>query len=127
MSYLLDTHVFLSIVWGSTLSQTVRDIYLDPDNSVFLSAASYWEISIKISIGKLRVTDNWQTRFDNEIAASRIQWLPISKTHCRRVTVLPWHHNDPFDRMLVAQALDEDMILLTSDANIRKYAAFTLW
>ncbi len=127
MKLLLDTHVFLWSLFGEGLSQTARDLFLDTNNTLFLSAASYWEICIKVSIGRLKLADNWIQAFDEEMRVNTIQWLPIAKEHSQRVLTLPMMHRDPFDRMLVAQAQYEKMTLLTVDANIRAYDVPTMW
>jgi PIN domain nuclease of toxin-antitoxin system len=127
VNLLLDTHAFLWVVNGGPLSDTARALFLDINNSVFLSAASYWEICIKNSIGKLTLADNWADQFDTEMRANNIQWLPIAKPHARKIIDLPLIHQDPFDRLLIAQALCDDMSILTSDRNIARYAVSTLW
>ncbi|NJN53718.1 MAG: type II toxin-antitoxin system VapC family toxin [Anaerolineae bacterium] len=127
MKLLLDTHTFLWSMTGSHLSERARATFLNRENRLFLSAASYWEICIKIGIGKLALAANWPQVFEEEIAANGIQWLPIEKEHSRKVIELPLIHRDPFDRLLVAQALCEDMTILTADSNIQSYAVTTLW
>jgi PIN domain nuclease of toxin-antitoxin system len=124
---LLDTHTFLWVVNDGPLSETARASFLDIDNNVFLSAASYWEICIKNSIGKLTLADDWADQFDTEMRVNNIQWLPIAKPHARKIIELPLIHQDPFDRLLIAQALCEEMTILTSDGNIARYAVSTLW
>lgn len=127
MKLLLDTHAFLWAIWGRNLSETAQDAYLDADNDLYLSAASYWEICLKISIGKLTVTPDWVQRFDTEIVGNGIKWLSIEKEHCQKLTTLPQLHRDPFDRLLIVQAQAEGMTLLTADANIHQYPISTLW
>jgi len=127
MKLLLDTHAFLWAIWGRNLSETAQDAYLDAHNELYLSAASYWEMCLKISIGKLTVIPDWIKRFDTEIVGNGIKWLSIEKEHCRQLTALPQLHRDPFDRLLIAQAQAEGMTLLTADANIQQYPISTLW
>ncbi|RIK40686.1 MAG: PIN domain nuclease [Chloroflexi bacterium] len=127
MSLLLDTHVFLWVVIRQTLSDRATDLFFDPENELFLSAASYWEICIKRSIGKLALDADWVNLFNAVIVANEISWLPITQEHCQRITTLPMLHGDPFDRLLIAQALCEEMTLLTADANIMRYDVLTLW
>jgi len=127
MNLLLDTHAFLWAMDGGPLSDVARQAFLDPENTLFLSAASYWEICVKISIGKLVLAGDWSRQFDTEIAANGIRWLPIEQTHCRRIVELPPVHQDPFDRLLVAQALCEGLTILTADRNIPGYAVATVW
>jgi PIN domain nuclease of toxin-antitoxin system len=127
MKLLLDTHAFLWIVWDQNLSAAARQAFLDSNNQLYLSAVSYWEICIKITKNRLNVTPDWIHRFDAELAANQIQWLPIEREHCQRLTTLPPLHGDPFDRLLIAQALAEGLTLMTADANIRQYDVPTLW
>jgi PIN domain nuclease of toxin-antitoxin system len=124
---LLDTHAFLWMMWGHNLSAGAIAAILDADNTLYLSIASYWEICIKKSIGKLDLTSDWIERFDHEISLNQIQWLLIEQQHCQKITELALVHNDPFDRLLVAQALCEEMTILTVDANIVRYPVPTLW
>ena len=127
MRLLLDTHVFL---WLTTehpsLSDHHRDAFLDDGAETFLSAASYWEICIKYALGKLKLTPDWPEHFDREVLRSRIRWLPVERVHCQALLSLPHHHRDPFDRMLVAQALSEDLVIATTDRRIRRYAVETI-
>lgn len=127
MNLLLDTHVFLWIVNGGPLSEQARTAFLESENALFLSAASYWEICVKMSIGKLTLVDNWAQQFDTEITVNGIRWLPIEPNHCRKLLELPFIHQDPFDRLLIAQALCEEMIIITSDRHIPHYSVTTLW
>jgi len=127
MQLLLDIHAFLWIINGGPLSQRARRSFLDQENETHLSAASYWEISIKVSIGRLVLADDWIEVFDRELAVNRIKWLPIKKEHCAGVMNLPMIHRDPFDRLLIAQALFEQMTLLTHDEYIQQYDAPFLW
>jgi PIN domain nuclease of toxin-antitoxin system len=124
---LLDTHAFLWMMWGRHLTQTARDAFLNPQNDLYLSAASYWEICIKISLGKLTLAPDGLSRLDAEIASNGIRWLPIEKEHCQQLMALPQLHRDPFDRLLIVQAQHDRMTLLTADTNIQQYAVSTLW
>lgn len=127
MKLLLDTHAFLWSLSGEHFSKQAQDAFLNPQNSLALSAASYWEICIKVSLGKLKLQSNWEQIFDREMAANQIQWLPVEKEHCCRVVELPFIHRDLFDRLLIAQAICEEMTLLTADKNIHAYHVPTLW
>jgi PIN domain nuclease of toxin-antitoxin system len=124
---LLDTQVFLWVINNQKLSRQARDAFLDTGNQLFLSAASYWEICIKQSIGKLGLAEDWQQSFEREMRANDIRWLPIEKAHCQAIIALPWIHRDPFDRLLIGQALHEGMTIPTSDEQIRQYAVATIW
>jgi len=115
---LLDTHVLLwSLAGDDRLGDRAVDLIEDGRNVVYVSAASIWEISIKRSLGKLRVPGDVPTEVD---AASFIR-LPISFEHAVEVTALPDLHADPFDRMLIAQARTERLTLMTHDPLMQRY------
>jgi PIN domain nuclease of toxin-antitoxin system len=124
---LLDTHVFLWAIDGQELSAPATEAFLDTNNQLFFSAASYWEICIKSSLGKLTLSPAWRQLFDQEMLANQVQWLPIEKSHCWQLLQLPFLHRDPFDRLLIAQAQVEGMTLLSSDAQFQHYAVTILW
>lgn len=109
------------------LSDSARQALLSPNNELHFSTASMWEISIKLSLGKLQLSENWSSLLLQELSVNQIQRLPITDEHCIQLVELPFHHRDPFDRMLIAQSLVEDMVLLTRDRNIRRYKLETLW
>lgn len=127
MKFLVDTHVFIWSTMRHRLGSQATAVFLDPNNELYLSVASYWEICIKISIGKLVLADDWIQGIEDEMAANSIQWLSIIPKHCQQITKLPVLHSDPFDRLLIAQALCEEMTLLTVDKNIARYPVPTLW
>ena len=102
MKLLLDTHVFLWMMAGENLSATARQVLLDPQNDLYLSAASYWEICIKLSLGKLQLSPQSAEVFNDEMKVNRILWLPVERSHCRSLLDLPQIHGDPFDRLLIA-------------------------
>lgn len=127
MKILLDTHTFLWSIVQQNLSERATNLFLDPDNELYLSAVSYWEICIKQSLGKLTLVENWTAVFDEAMTANRIKWLAVEKSHCQKIIELPSLHSDPFDRLLIAQALCEEMTLLTADRHIQRYAVPTMW
>lgn len=127
MKLLLDTHAFLWLISNQRLSQRAVDAFLDPGNQPYLSAASYWEICIKRSVGKLDLAEGWEQSFDQEMIANDIRWLPIEKAHCQAVIELPWFHRDPFDRLLIAQARCEGLSIVTTDAHFPQYGVETIW
>lgn len=127
MKLLLDTQVFLWVINNQKLSPRARAAFLDTSNQLFLSAASYWEICIKQSIGKLGLSEDWQQSFEREMRANNIRWLSIEKAHCQAIIALPWVHRDPFDRMLIGQALHESLTILTADEQIQQYDVATIW
>ena len=118
MNLLLDTHVFLWWSEGRRISPQAFTAIADPDNIVYVSAASIWEISIKSARGKLKVDD---AIFD--VGNDDFEPLPITHADARLSGSLPDHHRDPFDRMLVAQALAYDLVLVTRDTKIQLYGA----
>jgi PIN domain nuclease of toxin-antitoxin system len=118
---LLDTHLLLWWLAGSSsLSEQARRLIGDPDNTVFVSAVSLWEIWLKESLGKLRLPKD----FEGRLAAESFESLPLTAAQARQVALLPWHHRDPFDRMLAAQARAENLILLTGDEVVTAYGDF---
>jgi PIN domain nuclease of toxin-antitoxin system len=118
MKLLLDTHILL---WWLTqdrkLSQTETAIITDPDNLIFVSAATAWEIAVKKMIGKLEAPDDLPAA----LAANNFLELPISIAHSQKLYQLPLHHHDPFDRIMVAQAMSEDLTFMTRDTKIALY------
>jgi PIN domain nuclease of toxin-antitoxin system len=128
MKVLLDTHAFLWLITDEDrLSENARQTFLNTENSLFFSAASLWEICIKKSLGKISLMDGWFQTIQKEIQINTIQWLPIEMIHCAEVTELPFHHRDPFDRMLIAQAIVEEMKLLSRDSRLSDYAIELIW
>lgn len=128
MKTLLDTHAFLWLITGDErLSETAKKIFLDQENSLFFSAASLWEICIKKGLGKLSLKSGWLKAIQDEMKVNAIQWLPIEMLHCAELTKLPFHHRDPFDRMLIAQAMVEDMQLLSRDSCLSDYEITRIW
>ena len=118
MKFLLDTHLLLW--WLSNrplLSARARQLVGDPANTIFVSAVSLWEVWLKSSIGKLRVPSG----FVQKLAAEPFGSLPLRAEHTPDVAMLEWHHRDPFDRMLIAQARSENLILLTADWALGAY------
>jgi PIN domain nuclease of toxin-antitoxin system len=115
---LLDSHAF---IWAyevpSELSLTARTAIGDAANERFVSMASLWEIAIKSSIGKLSLRDDLARAVEHLALVP----LPIRLEHVRRVQSLPLHHRDPFDRMLIAQAIEEGLTIVTRDRHVRRY------
>ena len=128
MKVLLDTHAFLWAITGDDrLSKTAGKTFLNPDNSLFFSAASFWEICIKISLGKLSLKRGWFETIQAEMRINAIQWLPVEMPHCVELTKLPFHNRDPFDRMLIVQAKVEDLHLLSRDVRLSAYEIKRIW
>lgn len=129
MKYLLDTATFL---WAAAdlqdqLSPTALAILADSENELCLSAVSTWEIAIKYSTGKLKILENPDQLIPDLILKMNLQILSINYQHTLTVIHLPWHHRDPFDRLLVCQANVEDLPILTPDAIFKKYKVKTVW
>lgn len=125
MRLLLDTHALL---WALSAPQklpvSLRRALQAAENDVYASLASAWEIAIKAALGKL---DFDVRTLEDTLAASRIQTLDIGFAHIARVSDLPRHHGDPFDRMLVAQAMCESLTLVSNDRALAKYGVNLLW
>lgn len=118
MRLLLDSHV---IVWWSAypsrLQAKTRDLITRPENEVFISAASTWELGLKMALGKLRLPADYTT----QLLQQGLDELPVRVVHTVRAAQLPLLHNDPFDRLLIAQALVESLVLVTTDRQIVRY------
>jgi PIN domain nuclease of toxin-antitoxin system len=128
MKLLLDTHVLLWAITGDRrLSENACHLFLDKQNDLYLSLASLWEICIKISLGKIQLVEDWFLVLRQEMSINAIRWLSIEANHCLLLQTLPFHHRDPFDRLLVAQALAEKMTLLSHDPQLSKYAVNCVW
>ena len=122
MRCLLDTHTAIWYFEGNIkLTPNMRDLIESPSVEKCVSVASAWEIAIKISLGKLQFKGG-SVRFFAKIAAHGFSILPIGENNLNIVETLPFHHNDPFDRMIIATAIAEDMAVITSDDIFRKYA-----
>jgi PIN domain nuclease of toxin-antitoxin system len=121
---LVDTHVLLWwLADDPSLSQTAREQIADPANEPLVSVASLWEIAIKRSLGRLTAPDDLPDR----IAGEGFAWLGFGTDHAWEVRRLPMHHRDPFDRLLVAQALLERIAVVTVDPRFRAYGVDVLW
>lgn len=120
---MLDTHVFL---WAASeperLSTAARNAIEDPTSEIFISAAVVWEIVIKHALGKLQLPASPASFIPTLIAQLGFRALPITHEHALTLGVLPKHHNDPFDRMMIAQARCEGMTLISTDSNVARYA-----
>ena len=128
MRLLLDTHALLWAVGApDRLSERVRAALLAHDHQVRVSIASLWEIAIKVSLRRLELSPDWRRSIDDGRARMGARWLAVESNHCGQVAQLPWHHRDPFDRMLVAQAMCEDLTLVSRDKVLADYAVRVLW
>ncbi len=122
MRILLDTQAWLWMLADpERLSERARRLVVAPDNDLLLSAASSWEIAIKYAIGRLELPSEPAVLVPKWMAASRVAPLPIEHEHALAVAALPYHHRDPFDRLLVAQAQVESLPILTADRQFASY------
>ncbi len=128
MNILLDTHAFLWFIGGDPkLSDYARRLIENSDNRRYLSIASMWEITIKSSLGRLVVPTPPSILIRDHVWANAIALLNLTPDHLDVLHSLPYHHNDPFDRILIAQAIHEEMILVTKDSAFAHYAVQTKW
>jgi PIN domain nuclease of toxin-antitoxin system len=127
MKAILDTHAFL---WGISgdrrMSQKARDLFVGPSD-LFLSIASIWEILIKVQLRKLSLPEPTGPYVIEKLADNRIETLPIELDHLLAFEGLALHHRDPFDRMLIAQALQENLPIITADRHFSRYSVEVVW
>lgn len=117
MKLLIDTHIFLWYIWGNTnLPIKTRKIIEDPINQIYLSIASLWEMAIKVNIGKLKINKPFEVIVPNEI-----NLLPIKLSHLNTLVSLIQYHKDPFDRIIISQAISEKLDVLSVDENFKYY------
>jgi len=128
MRLLSDTHTFIwSFSNTKKLSATVSKEFKNPANQIFLSVASVWEMQIKIKLNKMVFNDTLENIITEQQTVNNIQILPVQLSHALYLENLPLHHKDPFDRLLISQAIVENMILVSADANFIKYQVNLLW
>ncbi|MFQ4140353.1 type II toxin-antitoxin system VapC family toxin [Nodosilinea sp. PGN35] len=127
MRILLDTHIFLWFISGDTqLSANVRDSIRNPDNEVYLSAVSIWEVIVKYQLGKLPLPETPETYLPKQRDLHQIASLDLNESSVVQLAKLPPLHRDPFDRMLICQALANQLTIATVDTAIRAYAVNTM-
>jgi PIN domain nuclease of toxin-antitoxin system len=128
MKLLLDAHTLLWFLAGSDrLSGKALACIQDTRNLVFVRAATLWEIGIKDSLGKLTLPEPFEQLFPDRLSAANILMLPILVPHLHLHRKLPFHHNDPFDRLVIAQALADDFTLISCDGDFPPYGVKLLW
>lgn len=128
MKLLLDTHSFLWFIEDNpNLSTTALAPIKDATNEIFFSIASVWEIAIKISVGKIRLKEPLEAFIQDQLNLNRITLLGIKISHAATVAALPLHHRDPFDRLLVAQAIVEQVPIISKDAALDAYGITRVW
>lgn len=127
MAFLLDTHTFLWFVAGdSQLPHSVSEKIKDFSQPCFLSTVSLWEITIKHQIGKLILNITLEELFEYT-ERNQIDIVPIKYEHLLTLSKLPMHHSDPFDRLIISQAIEEDLVLISRDNVMKKYPIKQQW
>ncbi len=127
MKLLLDTHTFLWFVNDSPRLSASAKTLLESDVDLLLSMASVWEIAIKSSLGKLSLPDSFDKFIPQQLALNDVEILPINLTHLNVVVALPFHHRDPFDRLLIAQAVAEKIPIVSADQAFDAYTNTRKW
>lgn len=127
MKLLFDTHSFLWFIEDNPrLSERAKTLF-ESDTELFISAASLWEIAIKLSIGKLALTQPFELFIPNHLARNAIEELPITVEHLALLSTLPFHHRDPFDRLVIAQATVERLPVVSIDRDFDPYGVNRVW
>jgi PIN domain nuclease of toxin-antitoxin system len=128
MKLLLDTQSFLWFIMGSPkLSFQAKTLIRDPNNDRYLSMASIWEMAMKMSLGKLKMAQSFAAIIPHQLQINGIEVLNISLDHILMVATLPFHHRDPFDRLIIAQALVEQLPVVGQDPMFDHYLIQRLW
>jgi PIN domain nuclease of toxin-antitoxin system len=128
MRYLLDTHTFIWLDDGSEhLSTTVKNLIAVKTNTILLSYVTIFEMQIKIGVGKMAFPVSLAQKIQLHFTVNSTELLPITLNHIYRMAELPLHHGDPFDRLLIAQALEEGVPILSRDSQFSKYPITTIW
>lgn len=128
MNLLIDSHALIwAVLDDPRLSPRARRVLSDGAGALHVSIVSFWELSLKIALGKLRTMTSSIAYLRDECLEQGIRIIPLQVEHIIRAESLPLHHRDPFDRMLIAQALQENLTILTGDAEFAKYPVEVLW
>ena len=128
MRFLLDTHTFIWWVADDPqLSLSAKTIISNPDNEIYFSVVSAWEIIIKVGTGKFSLSEPPEIYIPSRITSNQFETLTVQMPHILRINGLPNFHKDPFDRLLIAQSLVEDLSLITVDQAIAQYPLKTIW
>ena len=130
MRILLDTNAFLRVLLCEDAVPRIAANAYRGAEAVYCSTVNYWEIALKLGRGGYRdldVPEDWETVFPRACERQRIDFLPVQPAHCRAVQDLPYHHRDPFDRMLVAQAHLESLSVMSSDEALDDYGIHRIW
>jgi len=127
MNLLLDTHTLIWFFEGATeLSEVAKSAIIDENNTCFVSILSFWEIAIKLNIGKLQMNISFE-QLRMLILENGFEILPLKFEHTKEIINLPLHHRDPFDRLIISQATVENMIILSRDENFKLYNVKLIW
>ena len=128
MKVLLDTHAF---IWLDTqpekLSKTAMEVCQDTDNQLYLSMASIWEMQIKVQLGKLKLKISLADMLTVQQQENDLNVLNIALAHIYQLQALPFHHNDPFDRLIITQSILENMTIISVDEKFKAYDVSVLW
>lgn len=128
MQFLLDTHTFIWLdIAPARLSARVASLVQDPRNTLFLSLGSLWEMQIKVQLGKLQLRLPLSQVVAEQQQINRLQLLPLKPAHIYTLDQLPLHHKDPFDRLLIAQAIYENLPLMSVDNVFSAYSVQVIW
>jgi PIN domain nuclease of toxin-antitoxin system len=127
MNLLLDTSTLIMLIQGRPIPERSRLAFEDKQNQVFVSLVSPWEMQIKFNLNKLTLHQPVRTIIEDQLAHGSFRLLSITLAHVSALAGLPHHHRDPFDRLLIAQAIHETLTLVTSDQTIAKYPVPVLW
>ncbi|HST04461.1 MAG TPA: type II toxin-antitoxin system VapC family toxin [Chloroflexia bacterium] len=128
MKLLLDTHSFLWFVQGDpNLGVNASAQIGDESNEIYLSMASVWEIAIKISVGKLKIDQELDSFLYDQLNLNRMSIINISIEHVSKVANMPFHHRDPFDRLIIAQSINEQMPIVSRDEAFDAYGVTRIW
>jgi len=127
MNILLDTHAFIWFAQDHNLvSQDIKNLIEDPNNNCYISIGSIWEMTIKISLNRLRLSMPIH-EIEKELESYGFMILPVLFRHLVKLSSLEFHHRDPFDRLLISQAQADNLILISSDSEFRKYNVNLIW
>ena len=128
MNLLLDTHTFLWFIEGSRqLSARARELIEDQENAALVSIASLWEMGIKMSLDRLSLDEPFEDMIPEQMELNGFALLPLRVAHIAQVISLPFHHRDPFDRILIAQCVAEELSVLSKDRAFDSYSVRRLW
>ena len=124
---LLDTHTFIWFINGDRELSSKAKALIEADDSLnFISIASIWEIAIKINLGKLQLNTPFE-EINRQIENNGFHWLPITFEHPLQLSKLPFHHRDPFDRMIIAQSTVNRLTVISKDGNFKDYGVKLIW